>query len=115
MISLYLDEDSSRHRLIGALRSRGFDVLTSFEAGMNGMSDEAQLAFATAQGRLMITSNARDFARLHLEWVGQGRAHAGIVLIPQQRFSTGETVRRILRLAASGTTGPSRLSYLSNF
>lgn len=114
MIVLYLDEDLSRHGLIGALRSRGFDVRTSFEAGMNGKPDEAQLAFATAQRRLLLTSNTRDFARLHAEWLGQSREHAGIVLVPQQRFSNGEIVRRLLRLAATDVTGASRLFYLSN-
>ena len=73
MITLYLDEDMSRHQLIWALRARSFDVLTSFEAGMNAQSDDAQLSFAASQGRLLLTANARDFARLHRDWLCQGR------------------------------------------
>ncbi|MGA3028983.1 MAG: DUF5615 family PIN-like protein [Bryobacteraceae bacterium] len=115
MIALYLDEDVSRHQLVWALRSRGFDVLTSFEAGMNGQCDDSQLAFAASQGRLLLTANARDFAQLHQEWMCQGRTHAGVVFVPQQRYSTGEIVRRLLRVAASGAGGTSDLYYLSNF
>jgi hypothetical protein len=82
---------------------------------MNGRSDDSQLAFAAGQGRLLVTANARDFAKLHLTWLRQGRTHAGIIFVPQQRYSTGETVRRLLRLNASGNRGTSGLYYLSNF
>lgn len=88
VITLYLDEDMSRHQLVWALRARGFDVLTSFEAGMNGQSDDSQLAFAASHGRLLLTANRRDFTQLHRDWLGQGRTHCGIVLVPQQRYST---------------------------
>jgi hypothetical protein len=115
VISLYLDEDMARHQLVGALRSRGFDVLTSLEAGMNGRSDDSQLAFAAAQSRVLLTANARDFAQLHRTWVDLGRTHSGIVLVPRQRYSTGEIIRRLLRVAASGTQAASGLLYLSNF
>ena len=115
MKALYVDEDLSRHQLIWELRSRGLDVLTSFEAGMNGRSDDAQLEFAADRRRLLLTANTRDFAQLHRDWLEQGRAHAGIILIPQQRYSTGEIVRRLLRVEASRIDGASGLYYLSNF
>jgi hypothetical protein len=37
------------------------------------------------------------------------------MLVPQQRYSTGEIVRRLLRAAASGIETISGLYYLSNF
>jgi len=113
--TLYLDEDSSRHQLIWALRARGFDVLTSFEAGMNAQTDDAQLGLAASEGRLLLTANVRDFAQIHWDWLCQGRTHSGIMLVPQQRYSTGEIVRRLLRAAASGVETISGLYYLSNF
>jgi hypothetical protein len=115
VISLYFDEDIARHQLIGALRSRGFDVLTSLEAGMNGQSDDAQLAFSSSQGRVLLTANARAFAMLHRTWMDLGRMHSGIILVLQQRYSTGEIVRRLLRVAASGVETSSSMFYLSNF
>jgi len=115
VIALYLDEDLSRHQLIWALRARGFDVLTSFEAGMNAQSDHAQLGFAASKGRLLVMANVRDFAQLHRDWLCHGRTHSGIMLVPQQRYSTGELVRRLLRATPSGIETISGLYYLSNF
>src|ERR1022692_1941995 len=92
----------SRYQLVWALRARGFDVLTSFDAGMNGQSDDSQLGFAASHGRLLLTANARDFAQLHRDWLNQGRRHSGIMLVPQQRYSAGEIVRRLLRAVAFG-------------
>jgi hypothetical protein len=115
VIKLYLDEDMSRHQLVWALRARGFDVSSSFAAGMNGQSDASQLRFAASQGRMVLTANVRDFVQFHKDWLGQGRPHSGIVLVPQQRYSTGEIVRRLLRAAASRVQENSGLYYLSNF
>ena len=52
-IRLYLEEDSMRHALVRALRSRGVDVLTALEAGMIDRVDERHLEYATAQGRAL--------------------------------------------------------------
>jgi len=82
---------------------------------MNAQRDDSQLSFAANQGRLLLTANARDFTQLHRDWLCQGRTHAGIMLVPQQRYSTGEMVRRLLRAAASGVERTSGLYYLSNF
>ena len=79
---------------------------------MNARDDESQLTLASMQGRVAVSANARDFASLHREWLERGRSHFGILIIPQQRYSTGEIVRRILRLNSSGfdlaggTAGP---------
>ena len=101
-MKFYFDEDSCQHRLIGALRSHGIDVLSSLEAGMNARDDESHLIFATTQGRVLVSANVRDFASLHYDRVEQCGSHCGILIVPQQRYSTGEIVRRILRVASSG-------------
>jgi hypothetical protein len=62
-----------------------------------------------------VSANARDFASLHREWLEGGRSHFGILIIPQQRYSTGEIVRRILRLNSSGFDLAGGIYYLSNF
>ncbi len=66
-VRLYFD----RHiiaRLAIDLRSRGYDVLTTEEAGLDTASDEQQLAFATAERRTILSFNIRDFAPLHTRW-----------------------------------------------
>jgi hypothetical protein len=114
-VRLYLDEDSTQHRLVAALRSRAIDVTTSLDAGMNARGDEAQLIFASAHARVMVSANARDFTALHHEWQQARRSHSGILIIPQQRYSTGEIFRRILRLASLNRDLANGIYYLSSF
>ena len=115
MVKFYFDEDSAQHRLVAALRSHAIDVLTCLDAGMNARDDESHLILATEQRRVLVSANAGDFASLHRQWVSQDRPHAGILIIPQQRYSTGEMVRRMLRVASSGFDMAGGIYYLSNF
>lgn len=116
-IQLYFDEDAMHSRLVAALRSRGVTVATVMDAGLTAVSDEEQLAFATERGFVLYTFNVSDFYRLHTQWVGAGREHAGMILAPQQRFPVGEQLRRILRLRASMTMASMRnqVEFLSNW
>ncbi|HJS06874.1 MAG TPA: hypothetical protein VJ809_04415, partial [Pirellulales bacterium] len=45
--------------------------------------------------------NVGDFCRLHTEFLARGRDHSGIVIIPRQRYSVGEKVRRLRELIDS--------------
>ena len=95
-IKLYLDEDAISRALIRALRARGVDLLTAQEAERIGVPDEAQLAYAVAQGRTIFTFNTRDFAVLHTDYLSQQKAHAGIIVSDQ--IQVGLIVRRLLKL-----------------
>jgi hypothetical protein len=66
------------------LRRLGIDVLTAQEAGRCGLSDLDQLAFATAEQRVMATFDS-DYLALHQS----GIAHAGIAWCPQQKYGIG--------------------------
>lgn len=94
-IRLYVDEDASEHAVIDGLRARGFDLLTTAEAGRPGTNDTDQLVFASREKRTLYSFNVRDFARLHTEYLRQGRDHSGIVMIPDQRYSIGEKIRAL--------------------
>jgi hypothetical protein len=86
-------------RLAVDLRGRGYDVLTTEQAGKDTASDAEQLAFATAERRSILTFNIRDFAPLHEEWQAAGQRHAGII-VSQQMGSReyGVLLQRVLRL-----------------
>ncbi len=77
MARLYADENFSLPA-VEILRTLGHDVLTSHEAGNagNAVADEAVLAFATREQRVLLTLNRKHFIRLHLGSSG----HAGIVV-----------------------------------
>ncbi|MEY3898320.1 MAG: hypothetical protein RLZZ214_3841 [Verrucomicrobiota bacterium] len=66
MALIYSSENVPK-RVVEALRLLGHDVLTSFEAGRANQKipDEGVLAFATEQGRAVLTLNRLDFIRPH--------------------------------------------------
>ena len=94
-LRLYVDEDAGENAVVRGLRARGIDVLTTVEADRCGTTDSGQLAYATEQGRCIYTFNVGDFARLHGEHLEQGTDHAGIIVVPDQRHSIGEKIRRL--------------------
>ena len=59
-------------RLAVGLRLRNFDVVSAHEVEQRGLSDEAQLLYATAKRRTIFTYNTPDFLQLHLEWLAKG-------------------------------------------
>ena len=91
--------------------------MTVESVGRARMTDLQQLEFAADRGLVLYTFNVSDFYRLHTEWVAVGREHAGMILAPQQRFTVGEQLRRILRLRATETaaTMRNRVEFLSNW
>ena len=116
LIKIYIDEDAARKGLVNALRTRGVTVLTALEAGLTELSDEQQLAYATEREYVLYSHNASDFYRLHTG-AGAGREHAGMILAPQQRFSIGEQLRRILHIRAvvSAEHMRSRIEFLTSW
>ena len=113
-IRVYVDEDAAEHAVTSALRARGVDVLTTLEAGRTGISDEEQLLFAVSRQRCLYSFNVRDYSRLHGEFLRSGRQHFGIIVIPDQRYSVGEKVRRIAKLVAvvTGEEMVNRIEFL---
>lgn len=73
------------------LRRHGVDILTTQEAGRCGSSDEEQLAFATEQGRVLVTFDT-DFLALHQAHV----SHEGIAWCPEQKHSVGQLIQGLL-------------------
>lgn len=103
--------------LVQALRLRGVDVTTALEQDMIERSDESHLEFAIAQGRVLYSFNIGDFYQLHTYYLSAGKGHSGIILSPQQRYSVGEQMRRLLRLSAtlSAQAMQNRLEFLSSW
>jgi predicted nuclease of predicted toxin-antitoxin system len=94
--------------VVEVLRQLGHDVLTTADTGKAGdaVSDPEVLAFASAQGRALLTLNRRDFIRLHLEsdrhhgiiactfdWDFQGQAQRIDRAIASEKELRGKLVR----------------------
>jgi hypothetical protein len=100
-IKLFIDEDMMSRSLIKGLRARGIDVISVLDEQRIGFDDASQLKYSTQLNRVLCTSNIRDFYQLHVEYIEQDRKHAGIIFVPQKRFSVGEQIKRLLVLIAT--------------
>ncbi len=79
---LFLDAHVSAGRIARALRDHGYDVRAADEErGLDGWADDRLLELAAAEDRIMVTFNARDFARIAREWAGERRHHAGCAIL----------------------------------
>ena len=78
-MKLYLDENIPAV-FCTTLAAHGVDCLTTQQAGHLGLSDVQQLAFATTEGRALVTFNRKDFLPLVQQWQESNRTHAGLIL-----------------------------------
>jgi predicted nuclease of predicted toxin-antitoxin system len=93
-VKFYLDEMIARP-VASQLQRRGIDVLTAVDAGMVYKDDLEHLAFATEQGRVLVTFD-RKFAGV----TSQTSAHAGLIcLTVEQQNDIGAMVRVLAEFA----------------
>jgi hypothetical protein len=113
-VAIYVDEDVYGD-LARVLREHGVDAQSVGEAGRYGLDDSAQLAYAAATGRAVLTFNREHYERLAVEYFLNGWEHAGIIVSPQYTF--GELLRRVLRLVESMSAEELRgeIRYLQSF
>ena len=90
--------------LVVALRARGAGLQTVAEAGLLGKDDKAQLEWAAANGRTLYTFNVSDFCKLHRDYLEHGKEHAGIIVVPRQRYDVKQQIRLLLDLLTTKTT-----------
>jgi hypothetical protein len=80
-VRLFLDAHVSARRIATALREHHDVRAADEERELDGWEDERLLALASEEGRIMVTFNVADFARITTEWAAEGRPHAGCLLI----------------------------------
>ncbi|HEY5868665.1 MAG TPA: DUF5615 family PIN-like protein [Candidatus Tectomicrobia bacterium] len=89
-IKFHLDENVN-HAVAYGLRRHGIDVTVSAEVGLLHATDEAQLAFAHDNARVIVTHD-RDLLRL----ASQGVLHAGIVYTHPEHSRLGAMMQGLL-------------------
>lgn len=101
-----LDEDVIPE-LARVLRAAGHDVISVHEVGAFGLSDEEQLARASAEGRALLSFNFRHFLVIARDWLNVGRSHAGIVVSYRQyrRSELRDLARSVTALLNSVSAG----------
>lgn len=75
------------------LRQRGEQVVLARLEGMARAEDDDQVRYATARRWLMVSTNERDYVRIHRNFRAGVQQHSGIVTVPQK----GSLLRQQLR------------------
>lgn len=85
-MKLLLDE-MWPHSVAEALRRRGHDVVAvTALPDLRGKSDETLFTVGLAEGRAIVTENARDFRRLATTAIHAGRDHPLLILTGNRRW-----------------------------
>jgi predicted nuclease of predicted toxin-antitoxin system len=80
---ILLDAHISGRTVGKSLVEVGHDVRAlDSDPDLEGLSDPEVLQLAATEGRVLVTANVRDFEPLLREWAGEGRSHAGVILVP---------------------------------
>ena len=82
-LTIYRDDCSDDDNLIAFMVQAGYTVISPRVAGTKDWKDPDHLAYAAANGYVLLTHNPDDFDDLHRDWQAQGRTHSGIFLIYQ--------------------------------
>jgi predicted nuclease of predicted toxin-antitoxin system len=69
------------------LRTKGYDVISVVaDPALVGLPDDQILAYATAEGRALVTANIKDFVPLDAQYRAADQSHAGLILVSTKTF-----------------------------
>jgi hypothetical protein len=69
------------------LRAKGYDVISVVaNPALAGLPDDQVLAYATTEGRALVTANIKDFVPLDGRYRAAGQAHPGLILVSTKAF-----------------------------
>ena len=105
-MKFYLDEDLDPQVAV-ILRKSGHPAVSTQEAGNRGAGDEAQLLYAAELGAALVTRNRNDFIALTMQFLDQGRKHAGVVIVPRSipADDPGILAKSLARLSSDRPAG----------
>jgi predicted nuclease of predicted toxin-antitoxin system len=116
---LLLDEMFS-DAIAQQLRTKGYDVASVVaQPALVALPDDQILAYATAEGRALVTANIKDFMPLDSRYRAAGQVHPGLILVstktfPQDRgFTTAITAALEALLSGTDKVQPGQVLFLT--
>ena len=111
---LYLNEHISPD-VARAIRARGYDCISTQEAGLLGVPDDEQMSFAVRDDRVLVTFNIEDFQALHANYTEGNRSHPGILISTEVQIPT--LIQRLFNFLRSMTAEEMRnqIRWLNDF
>jgi hypothetical protein len=90
------------------LRTKGYDIISVVaDPALVGLPDDQILAYATAEGRALVTANIKDFSPLDTRYRAADQSHAGLILVSTKTFPQNRgfpsSVATALAVLLSGT------------
>ena len=69
------------------LRAEGYDVTSVVaDSALIGLPDDQVIAYATTEGRALVTANIKDFVPLDGRYRAADQSHAGLILVSTKTF-----------------------------
>jgi hypothetical protein len=69
------------------LRTKGYDAISVVaDPALVGLPDDQILAYATVEGRALVTANVKDFVPLDARYRAADQSHAGLILVSTKTF-----------------------------
>lgn len=69
------------------LRTKGYDAISVVaDPALAGLPDDQILAYATTEGRALVTANIKDFIPLDTRYRAADQSHAGLILVSAKTF-----------------------------
>jgi len=100
VIAIYCDEDVDV-LIKPLLEAKGFNVTTTLDKKMLGVSDADQMDYAVKNSYVFLTHNRVHYEQLYSEFVSRGMDHHGIIIAT--RRNVYELARRISRVLTGYT------------
>jgi hypothetical protein len=101
------------------LRANGHDVISVVaDPALVGLPDDQVLAYASTQGRALVTANIKDFVPLDGRYRAAGQSHAGLILVstktfPQNRgFPSAMTTSLVTLVSDTAKIQPGQVLFL---
>jgi predicted nuclease of predicted toxin-antitoxin system len=105
MVRLATDADFNG-RIVRGLRRKqpSLDILRAQDAGMRTAADPDILAWAAAEGRVLLTHDQETMIGFAYDRVRAGQPMAGLFVVLEQQGAIGRTIDNILVIDACSTT-----------
>lgn len=106
-MKIYLDDSVASTLLTRLLRNAGHNAQLPADVGLAGEDDPVHLAHAIDEGRVCLSEDHDDFAKLHHLILRAHGHHPGICVVrrdndPRRDLKPGAVVRAIAKLLAAG-------------
>jgi len=109
IIGFYFDQNVAV-QVATQLRYYGHHATTARDEGQTGVGDDRHLLMASLRGWTLVTHDRNDFSLLHDAWRRWSVAwqvtplpqHAGVLVIPQGRWSAAEAARELDSFVRAG-------------